>query len=264
MAVTTFRSQLAGWQNRLQPRELRKWIAAAADVLFPPTCVSCQHEFEESLDGILICSACRSELIDSRPPCPRCGAGMPDGFSSDAACFHCRTERFKFSTVIRLGKYGGTLKSTIIASKESAHVTTATHLGRLLAVSRCNELAAIHADAIVSVPAFWTRRSQHGHNSPDALAKAIGQALNLPVAEQILFRNRATRRQTELNPTERRANVRNAFSIRPHPDLPGARLLLVDDVLTTGATANEATKSLLKAGAASVSVAVLARAVGDR
>ena len=264
MAATRLRGQLAAWQKRLRPRELRKWVAAAADVLFPPTCVTCQREFEESPDGILLCTPCRHELIDERAPCPRCGAGIPGGLSEDVACFHCRTDRFKFSAVIRLGEYGGILESSILGSKRSVNVTTAIHLARLLAATRLEELNAVRADAVVPIPAFWTRKSQNGHNSPDALAKAIGARLNLPVAERLLFRNRATRRQSGVSASQRRENVRNAFSVRPHPDLPGSRLLLVDDVLTTGSTAHEAAKALLKAGASFVAVAVLARAVGGR
>ena len=107
-------------------------------------------------------------------------------------------------------------------------------------------------------------RSKHGHNSADALAVAVANRLRLPLAENLLVRTRATRPQTELTPTQRPANVRNAFAVRTHPDLPGANLLLIDDVLTTGSTVNEIAKTLLKAGASSVAVAVLARAVGGK
>jgi ComF family protein len=132
-----------------------------------------------------------------------------------------------------------------------------------LAQTRCSELKSLEADAIVPVPAYWTRRSKLGHNSPDALTSALSQELKIPVASQLLVRNRATQRQTELIPSERRANVRNAFTARKHADLPGAVILLVDDVLTTGSTAHEAAKTLRRSGAAKVHVAVIARAVGD-
>lgn len=243
---------------------LRNGLHAAADLLFPPACIHCQREIDGSKDNVLLCSPCRHEFTDGKLPCRFCGAGMPDGLQPLDRCLYCRGSRFKFDTVIRLGDYEGALQPAILAAKRSANVALAMHLGRLLARMRSAELASLRVDAVLAVPAFWTRRSKHGHNSPDVLAAEVAHHLRLPLAEHVIVRTRATRPQTELKPPERRSNVRNAFSVRPHPDLPGARLLLVDDVLTTGSTANEATRALLKAGASLVAVAVLARAVGDK
>ena len=256
--------KLAAVRAALRPISWQPWLNAASDLLFPPACVHCQCEIRASIDGILLCPRCRREFIDVRSPCVCCGAGLADGVDLGERCVHCRGVGFKFSAVVRLGHYDGGLQPAILAAKQSVNGALAMHLGRLLAQTRQAELAATNFDAIVAVPAFWTRRSKHGHNSPDVLAEAIGRQLRLPIAEQLLLRTRATRPQTELTPPQRRANVRDAFTVRRHPDLGDAKILLVDDVLTTGATANEAAKALLKAGAAAVSVAVLARAVGTR
>ena len=263
VATTNPKSKLAATLELVRRQDWRRALGAAADLLFPPVCVGCQREIEDPSDSILICSGCRRNYIDVRPPCRYCGAGTPEAANLTVRCIRCRNTKFQFLSVVRLGDYDSTLQSAIIATKQSTHAAIAIHLGRLLASVRASELAAMEADAVVAVPAFWTRRSKQGHNSPDVLATEIARRLRLPVAENLLTRTRSTRRQTELKPNERRSNVRNAFAARQHPDLAGATILLVDDVLTTGATANEAAKTLCKAGAATVHVAVLARAVGD-
>lgn len=251
-------------ERQARGRSWQRWLAAGADLLFPQVCIHCQREINVATDAILLCGPCRQAFEDSRPVCPVCGAGLPENSPVDESCLHCRGSRFKFSKVVALGDYSGSLKPAILLAKHSINVALAMHLGRLLAERRHTELHNLEADAVVAVPSFWTRRSKHGHNSAEVLSSEVARRLRLPVAENLLIRTRATRPQTELTPPERRANVRGAFSVRRHPDLPGARLLLVDDVLTTGSTASESSKALLKAGAAAVVVAVLARAVGDR
>jgi ComF family protein len=240
--------KLAAVRAVVRSRPWRRVLNSAADLLFPPVCVNCQREIEKPTDAVLLCLRCRREFIDPRPSCPCCGAGLADGLNPQERCVHCRGTRFKFSSVIRLGDYDGVLQPAILAAKHSVNVALAMHLGRLLGETRRAELTAIKADVVMGVPAFWTRRSKHGHNSADALATEIARRLRVPVAEHLLVRTRATRPQTELTPPQRRANVRDAFAVRQHPDLPDANVLLVDDVLTTGSTANEAAKTLLKAG----------------
>jgi ComF family protein len=179
-------------------------------------------------------------------------------------CLHCAHDRFVFATVVRSGDYEGPLQHAILSAKQSARGALAIHLGRLLASVRRAELHSLQCDAVVAVPAHWTRQSKHGHNSAEVIARQVAKSLSLPYVDRLLKRIRATRPQTELTPRERRTNVKNAFAVQSHPDLRDARLLLVDDVMTTGATANEICKALLAAGAASVAVAVLARAVGGK
>lgn len=109
----------------------------------------------------------------------------------------------------------------------------------------------------------WTRRVVRGTNSPEILAACVAKGLNLPLAMGVLRRRRNTELQPHLRPAERFANVRGAFEIGSEYDMAQARVLLVDDVLTTGATSSEAAKVLKRAGAAMVAVAVLARAEGN-
>lgn len=99
-------------------------------------------------------------------------------------------------------------------------------------------------------------------NSPTVIGSLLASHLQIPAAHHLLVRRRRTRPQGHLIGSERLQNVKGALGVRPHPDLAAARILLVDDVLTTGATGNEAARALLNAGAAAVAIAVIARATG--
>jgi ComF family protein len=135
-------------------------------------------------------------------------------------------------------------------------------MGELLANARVEQIATLAPDCVLPIPMHWTRRMWRGANSPETIAEQLGRRLGVPVASHLLARRRRTAPQASLSPRRRAANVRGAFHVRQHADLPGARLLLVDDIMTTGATVNEAAKTLCRAGAAVVAIAVLARAEG--
>ncbi len=133
-------------------------------------------------------------------------------------------------------------------------------MGRLLAAERGERLREVRAEVVLPVPMHWTRRWHRGTNSPELLARELARWLRVPLAPRALVRCRRTRKQNELLPEERPANIRGAFRLSAPRRVRGRRVLLIDDVLTTGATAQEATSVLLAGGAADVAVAVLARA----
>src|SRR5262249_8541556 len=114
--------------------------------------------------------------------------------------------------------------------------------------------------AIVPVPLHWSRRLRRGYNQAQALAHGLGSRLALPVVTSCMRRIRATPYQSQQAPSSRLVNVRGAFRARPHPVLKNATVLLVDDVMTTGATLSEAAKALRQAGAGRVVAVALARA----
>jgi len=148
----------------------------------------------------------------------------------------------------------------------------ATSAARTFLDYRREELEAVQADYILPVPMHRYRREERGVNSPDIVAETIGQQLGIPVAANLVQRVRQTNLQHMLSQRGRANNIRDAFAIySPNvlakfifrkflPPLEGKMVLLVDDILTTGATCNEMTKVLLASGIKSVTVAVLARA----
>jgi len=233
----------------------------AIDLVFPPRCTICTADLPESGDRTLICLACRKQIVSPLPACPRCASRVAR-LESDG-CVQCRDSKLRFDAAARLGDYQELLRRAVLRIKESSERALAVSLGDLLAAARAEELERLQPDVVVPVPMHWRRRFSRGHNSAAVLAERIAQALGKPLADFLLVRRRHTRPQFDLPPGGRWENVRGAFRVKLHSDLPGARVLLVDDILTTGATSSEAAKALRKAGASFIAVCVLARAEGQ-
>ncbi|RPI76833.1 MAG: ComF family protein, partial [Planctomycetaceae bacterium] len=125
-------------------------------------------------------------------------------------------------------------------------------------------MQSLGIDVVVPVPLYFWQGLLRPHNPAAVLAEVWGKRLNAPSATHILRKIRWTEAQARLNPTQRRVNVQNAFAVAKGTLPAGATVLLADDVLTTGTTANEAARVLKRAGAARVVVAVLARGLGRR
>lgn len=159
---------------------------------------------------------------------------------------------------MRLGRYDGRLRDAVLAAKDAVGEPVAVELGRLWAEHRFGRLPDPKPTVVVPVPLHWWRRWERGYNQSVAIARGIAEHLRLPLLGGALVRVRATSQQWTRTPTERRENVRGAFRLSRFARVRDKRVLLVDDVLTTGATADEATAPLLAGGAAQVTVAVLA------
>lgn len=182
--------------------------------------------------------------------------------ASAGQCPRCDQLRPHFDAAVRLGRYEGALRAAVLRIKRADEAALATALGELLIHSARVQLTEFKVDVVVPVPMHWTRRAWRGANSPETIAQRLAAQLRLPMRTNLLSRRRRTSPQASLSPRQRKANVRGAFRAAKHRDLPGARVLLVDDIMTTGATLNEAAKMLSKAGAGFVAVAVIARAEG--
>jgi ComF family protein len=242
---------------------LRQFAGSAANLVFPPQCAACLREFEVAGD-VLLCAACRELLVDeSRAPCPRCAAPLPKHLHEPKNCPHCRNEKFAFSRVVALGTYEGSLQEAVLRMKQPLAEPLAIALAKLLA----DRIAANRSepfDFAAPIPMHWTRRIARGYNCPDLLAETIARRLRIPFfADALSLRNLRSRQHT-LTPAERRRNMRVAFRVGRRYVLNEARVLLVDDALTTGATANAASLALKKSGAVETTVAVIARGVGSR
>ncbi len=237
----------------------RAMLEHGVDLIYPPQCAICQAD---CTGPILLCENCRRAVIDRRPACLRCAADIPAAADGQWSCPQCRKPAPRFQAAVRLGRYEGALRTSVLAIKRESAQPLAEALARLLVVERGAELAALGFDVVVPIPMHWARRIWRGVNNPDTLARRLAERLAIPAAGHLLKRRRRTRPQTGLTRSWRLHNVRGAFQASRHDDLPGARVLVVDDVMTTGATASEAAGVLRQAGAAFVGVAVLARAEG--
>jgi ComF family protein len=189
-------------------------------------------------------------------PCP----------TSDAQagpCPQCRGRRLGFDEARTLGLYDGALRETVLKIKHPYYEPLARGLGQRLARTIDERPFGQNAELVVPVPMFWPQRLWRGTSAAETVALALAKALGLPLATDLLVCRRWLRRQSTLKTDERRRNVREAFRASWRFNIRGARILVVDDVLTTGATAQEAVRALRQAGAARVCIAAVARSTHE-
>jgi ComF family protein len=162
---------------------------------------------------------------------------------------------------MRLGPYEGLLREVILRLKGRRGENLAEVIGRVWARHMTPRLRDLSPQAVVPVPLHWTRRYwERGFNQSEILARCLARSLQIPCLPHCIRRLRRTPRQTyQTSAAARRENVRGAFAPRSHHDVAGKTVLLVDDVLTTGATANEAARALASLKPARIVVVVLAR-----
>jgi ComF family protein len=243
-------------------RLLRRGFSIATDLLLPPTCTFCGNDLPSPAERPLLCGECRRAFQTARGPvCPRCAAPVSDVHRGED-CPRCERRRYHFTAARALGIYRDRLRDAVIRMKQARHEPLMLSVGLLLAERLRDWLAESPPDLLVPLPAHWFKRLWRGVNGPDLLVEAMGQALRIPTATDALVSCRRTRKQGTLLPAERFINVRDAFRVSADYDLTGAHVLLVDDIMTTGASASEAAKTLRRAGATSVRVAIVARGVG--
>jgi ComF family protein len=170
-------------------------------------------------------------------------------------CALCRMGLRGFDAVYSYGSYEGTLRQLVHLFKYSGVRPLARPFGRFMIQALPRDASF---DFIVPMPLHWFKQWQRGFNQADLLAREIGKKWGVPV-RPVIRRRRATSPQAGLTNAKRRANVQGAFRIARGKPLQGMRVLLVDDVVTTGATASACARVLKRAGAAHVALLALAR-----
>ena len=239
-----------------------KHVAALArgalDLLLPDVCHACRRA-DVAVHGL--CDTCHLALLKlaALDYCPRCGATaagpLRDG---QVDCPLCPQPLPRFEHVVRIGPYVQPLRAVIRGMKYRREEALCRWMSELLAAGVSARVER-PLDVVVPAAMHWRRRLARGHDHAAVLAASVAKALRLPRGRD-LVRVRPTPAQVNLSRTRRLANLRDAFTV-PHPaDIAGLRILLVDDVTTTGATANEAARTLLRAGASAVVLAVVAKA----
>jgi ComF family protein len=203
--------------------------------------------------GAWICTRCRKQIEAINPPlCVHCGRGVERG----AVCYLCRSHRPALDGLRAAAYFGGSLREAIHAFKYNGVRALAGPLGEILYDGYLRH--AIHADVLVPVPLHDARHSQRGFNQSLLLAQELARRSGLAVGQAGLLRTRDTRSQVGLGAAERRANVHEAFAWQGG-SLASRRVLLIDDVCTTGATMEACAAPLYLAGALSVWGLTLAR-----
>lgn len=227
------------------------------DAVLPPRCLACGAAVARQ-GGL--CVACWTRLVFVAPPQCAC-CGIPFSFAVDpgARCPECLVTPPAFQCARAVFVYDAASRPLVTGFKFGDRIHAAEAYGQWLA--RAGQELLAEADGLVPVPLHWWRLFRRRYNQAALLAGALARISGVPLRLDGLCRHRPTSPQTGLLREKRQRNVRAAFAVPPQvrPQLVGARLILVDDVLTTGATANECARTLLDAGAQRVDVLTLAR-----
>lgn len=242
---------------------VRRWWSACTEAIdalaFPSTCLVCGE------DGLLspFCDPCRAELIEAGGlACERCAMPVGPWGDRSGGCSECRGRRLGFDATLALGPYEGPIRHLCLKLKREPNAWLARWAAELLVEAHGPGLLAIGASRVVPVPLHWRRRLVRGYNQAEALARPLAGRLGLPVS-QPLRRIQPTPPLARLGRTARTSLMRGAFRSRKGLALDGETILLVDDILTTGATCGEAARALKRAGAGRVVVVVVGRAEGN-
>jgi len=225
------------------------------DFLFVPHCVACDARL---LAPAPFCAACSISLYEVDTACPRCGE--PESGPVALECGRCRRTPPPFAAATSPYRYGGELAVALRKLKYQRRADIARALAPLVAPSLGR--ATRDVEVILPVPLHWRRLAQRGFNQSSLLLDFAGRGLAAPIDRSSLRRRRATAEQSGLDARHRAANVAGAFAVIPRRRrrIAGKRVLLFDDVMTTGATMSAATRALLAAGAVEVRGFCVARA----
>lgn len=195
----------------------------------------------------------------ARIQCQCCGGILRIANPLLEGCPLCHRENFRFDRAIALGGYDRLLRELVVTMKNRHDESLAIQLGHLLAEHASQQDFITEIDCITTVPIHWFRRLTRGFYGPEIIAETVSKSLNLELNHQLIRAVRRTRKQGTLSMTGRRENVRHAFDVCDAASVKKQVVLLIDDVMTTGATTCEVARVLKRAGAAKVYVAVVAR-----
>jgi len=234
-------------------------VTGTMSLLFPERCPGCDR-----MDVSGLCPDCMELLEWLRPElcCPRCG--NPHITETDLggdSCPDCRRHRPRYTKAAAVLQYSGPLVRALILWKYHDY----RHLSRMLARFPINWIARYSPswwdsiEAIVPVPHHASTLRQRGFNPPQEIAARIGRAFGIPVMPAVLFKIRETRPQAGLHASERMVNLHGCMKVFDESLVSGRKILVIDDVMTTGATLNESARALRDAGASRVYGLVIAR-----
>lgn len=249
-------------------------VAEFAELLFPAHCLLCEQALDQPFHAPLYCQPCRALVTTPlEGACYRCGIRLPFRIDGEqgvplvarnqtlTGCPDCRRKKWGFDRTVAVAGYEGRWREHVYRLKRPHHSADAFQAGKFLGerLLECEWWADYHV--LVPLPVHWRRRFVRGFNQAEKIAEGIATVLPLPIVGRALSANRYVRKQGTLAAAARLANVQNSMKLGVDADqLRSKQVILVDDVLTTGATANVAARLCRQAGAKRVAVAVVARA----
>ncbi len=233
------------------------------NLLFPPHCVYCGCFLPEHFGLPLFCTCCsqRFRCVDISF-CGGCGVPVSAFALVDEVCLQCHLQRRPFDDAVTLGIYDGDLRQAVLRMKRVAEEPLVISMGVLLATKLEEWFGGVLPDVVVPVPMLWHRRIRRGVNNVEILAQSVAGTLQLPVVSNWVKYQRNCQKQSSLPMSLRQQNVRGAFRAVSRYDIKECHVLVIDDVMTTGATAGEVARVVKSAGVAKVTIAVVARGIG--
>ena len=227
------------------------------DIIFPRNCILCRN-YHPATARDPLCPRCREALPLNAPPfCIRCSRHLKN-VSEESLCPSCRARLPHFDEAWALLEYQGPTRELLhrfkFQNKTSVRRTFATLLH---AFKERYVLSFPDAVMVVPIPLHPARLRERGYNQAALLASCVAEEFGLPLRKDVLSRSRATRRQSELDSKDRWTNIKGAFRIKNSDGIVGCEIIVVDDMLTTTATASEAANTLKDAGASRVIVITL-------
>ncbi|PIP18631.1 MAG: ComF family protein [Candidatus Omnitrophica bacterium CG08_land_8_20_14_0_20_41_16] len=235
-------------------------LRSLRDIIYPKTCLSCKTKISATTGEELICRKCYSEIKRNLPPfCSSCGRHLEKNNLNKNICPACIKKRLNFDRAFSPCVYDGVIKKLIHEFKYKGKDNLGAALSKIMIdfIKEYN-LPISYLDFIIPMPLHKTRLREREFNQAEILGIHIAKEFKKDLVSGALMRHRQTKTQTELKNNERFLNVADSFSITNPANLKGKNLLLIDDVLTTGATSSEAALTLKKAGAHAVFVLTLA------
>jgi competence protein ComFC len=241
------------------PNLARDWLDAGLNFLFPAVCQLCGDARATAAEGY-VCAGCWQNVRFIAPPCcERCGLPYPGDITTTFECANCRDLDLHFRWARASVVANDFLRGVIHRYKYNRELWFEPFLADLLVRQAAPALRGENLAGIVPVPLHPVKQREREFNQAERLATLLAAALGIPVRTDLVKRVQPTRTQTQLDKHARADNVRHAFApVRPKP-LDGERLLVLDDVLTTGATTSAVARVLRENGAGEVLVWTLAR-----
>ena len=233
-------------------------LEAAASLLYPPVCTICGEKVGA---GEYLCDQCEAKAVRIVAPfCLKCSEPFEGAISTPFTCANCAHRTIYFDAAVAAYRGRGIVRQIIHDFKYRRQIHLRYLVARWLCAALDDErLRRQQFDILIPVPLHPARQRERGFNQATLLAELLSKQISIPF-KPLLKRVRYTTTQTALDRAERMENLHNAFRLRKNISVQGLRVLLIDDVLTTGSTLSECARILKRAGAISVHAATAARA----
>lgn len=240
---------------------LRMLRFSIINLLYPPACLLCHRRAHTP--GTVFCDACEGAMPPCLPPvCERCGLSVAGAYDAQPQCRRCQARPPAFAQARAPFLYLDGVREAVHAFKYRGHPRIGRWFAARMAQTASDTLPLARVTRIVPVPSHWLKARLRGASPAASLARAVARQLAVPYDARLLAKTRWTSTQTRLTPPQRFRNVRGAFRARRRLDQDDA-VLLIDDVLTSGATADACAQALRAAGAQAVFVLTISRALSE-